>query len=171
MKRFPWILCAILALALAFSFYGGKNPANPTIRVKTDTLYIHDTILREKPVFLRSRVTDTLFVPVLDTIRERDTTFVPVPREERVYGDSSYRAVVSGFRPSLDTLEIYRTEREVIREVTVTQTIAPRRWGVGVQAGYGVSVSGGRIAPAPYLGVGVYYDILPSKYRKTRETR
>lgn len=31
-----------------------------------------------------------------------------LPREAKVYQDSTYRAVVSGYRPSLDTISIYQ---------------------------------------------------------------
>ena len=69
-----------------------------------------------------------------------DTAFVeiPVPIEEKVYEDSTYRAQVSGFRPALDWIEVYA------RTQTITSTIVKEapRWSLGVTAGPGVFWSG-----------------------------
>ena len=36
----------------------------------------------------------------------------------------------------------------------------PKRWGIGLQAGYGVSLHNGEVFPAPYIGVGLSYSII-----------
>lgn len=84
-----------------------------------DTLVVRDTVTRERPVYVALRHTDTLLVPVTDTVRIRDTVFMALPMEQKVYGDSTWRAVVSGYRPALDTISFY----PVTRYVTVTQTV------------------------------------------------
>ena len=40
---------------------------------------------------------------------------------------------------------------------TVTK---PKRWGIGLQAGYGVSFSNKQIKATPYIGIGISYNIL-----------
>lgn len=81
-----------------------------------------------------------------------DTAFVeiPVPVEVKTYADSTYRAQVSGYRPSLDWIEVYQ------KTTTITQYIdhpAPR-WSFGVTAGLGVVWSGElRIGPGVVAGV------------------
>ena len=119
--------------------------------IKTDTLYV------EKPVFYETRVVDTMVVTVTEWEVVHDTAFVSLPREEVEYRDTSYRAVVSGFRPRLEELEIYQKERVVTIQTEKVVTVPDRRrWGVGVQAGYGITPAGFQ----PYLGVGVSFDLL-----------
>lgn len=80
-----------------------------------------------------------------------DSVTVTVPIETKIYTDSStYRAVISGFRASLDTIDIYN--RTVERTVSVTPTKRPRRWGLSVGVG-AVATPSGRIEPGVFAGV------------------
>ena len=64
---------------------------------------------------------------------------------------------VSG-RPQLDSIQIYQRTEFITKEIkTVTK---PKRWGLGLQAGYGVSLHNGQVFPAPYVGVGLSYSII-----------
>ena len=64
---------------------------------------------------------------------------------------------VSG-RPQLDSIQIYQRTEFITKEIkTVTK---PKRWGLGLQAGYGVSLHNGQIQPGPYIGVGLYYSLI-----------
>lgn len=128
----------ILVVAVCvLCFHAGRRsagmPVFDAVTVSADTLVVHDTVTREKPVLVHLRHTDTMLVPVVDTVRIRDTVFMALPMEQRVYGDSTYRAVVSGYRPSLDTISVY----PVTRYITVTQAVrSPRRKnGLEVSAG------------------------------------
>ena len=81
-----------------------------------------------------------------------DSVSVQIPITQRVYETDRYRAVVSGYQPSLDNLLIYQPSQVVrIKD-------KPKRWGIGVQVGYGITVKG---SPqfAPYIGVGVSYNL------------
>lgn len=83
---------------------------------------------------------------------ERDSAEVEIPIEQSVYEDSTYRAWVSGYRARLDSIEVY-ARRET---VTVTRTTRqPRRWGIGITAGYGYGTKGFQ----PYVGIGITYSI------------
>lgn len=83
-----------------------------------------------------------------------DSAEVVVPITQTVYEDSTYTAYVSGYRASLDSL-IFRMPREV---VTVKEYSKPKRWSVGIQVGYGMTLKG---TPqfAPYVGIGVSYNL------------
>ena len=150
-----FILAAALAGIAAYyamKCHGGATTPPETV-VKTDTVVVchTDTIIAYKPVPFNVYVVDTLYVPV--TVG-RDTVWAELPREAKEYRDSTYRAVVSGFRPSLDEIEVYQRTRTV----TVTNTVqlpAPR-WSWGVQTGVGYSPTGGI---SPYIGVGIQYRI------------
>ena len=63
-----------------------------------------------------------------------DSAQVEIPIERKIYQeDSVYRAVVSGYKVSLDSLLIFNTTTTV----TVTQTILPKpaKWSFGITAG------------------------------------
>ena len=139
----------------------GHHPGPETV-VKTvvDTLVIRDTIRITQPVPVTVRVRDTIRVPVT-VPGKTDTVWAQLPREEKIYQDSTFRAVVSGVMPSLDTIDVYRKTTTV----TITNTVqlpAPRlSWGV--QAGVGVTTSG---SVMPYLGVGVQYRLGKKGHQK-----
>lgn len=129
-----------ITLVVAVSFligcrYGRKTARMPVkLSVVNDTVQVTktDTIVREKPVFVASYIHDT--VRAYFTTMERDTVLVDVPIERKVYEeDSLYHAVVSGWRPSLDTLIVWpKTTTITIREQV--KTPAPRL-SFGITAG------------------------------------
>lgn len=131
-----------------------RRDTRPTIVVKTvrDTIIIRDTITAYKPAPFNVYVVDTLWVPV--TVSKTDTVWAQLPRTAKVYQDSTYRAVVSGFRPSLDTISVY--QRTKVITVTNNVRIPPPRWSWGVQAGVGVNAGG---TVTPYLGIGIQYRL------------
>lgn len=89
-----------------------KIPQTDTITItQIDTI----TIIKPQPVIqYRDRIVrDTLYsidsIPVL----------VDLPIETKVYADSSYRAVVSGYRASLDTISIFnKNQIQYINKIT-----------------------------------------------------
>lgn len=157
-----FLVAFILIWSLAV-FYAGRNWAIKRdisgYAERVDTLIVRDTIVQEKPVYRTISQVRTEYVPVCDTIRIQDTLFVPVPIETKVYEDSLYRAEVSGYRASLDRLEIYQQERIITQTIPV-QVKERKRWGIGVQAGYGVSTPNGKPVLSPYIGIGVSYDLI-----------
>ena len=137
-------------------FFAGRCTAEKAVQTeyveRVDTLLVRDTIVRETPVYLRSETIDTMYVHV------RDTLYVSLPRESRTYGDERYTAVVSGYEPSLDRLEVYLETQTVTKYVMRHEP--PKRWGIGVQAGYGATARNGSVYLSPYIGIGISYDII-----------
>lgn len=143
-----FLLAAVAGMLLVAGFVasykiGQRNPVrgdSVDVKVVTDTLVIRDTIRVEKPVFRTKYVDRVQLVPVTDTIRRTDTLFMAVDIERRTYEGDDYRAVVSGWRPSLDEIAVY--PKTVYLQTEVSQTPAPSRRrtraGVGVAAGPGV---------------------------------
>jgi hypothetical protein len=153
---FIWLFI-LIALANAFLIGRrvGKQGQEEVIRTQVDTLVIRDTIRINEPVIVERRVVDTMTIEVPDYLVVHDTAYVNLPREEVEYRDTSYRAIISGFLPRLEEIEIYRQDRVVTIETT--RTIKERsHWGLGVQAGAGISTQG----LVPYVGIGVSYNIL-----------
>ena len=148
----------VIALALiAVAFLLGRRSVKPEIVEihRTDTVVVRDTV-RETVLVPKVRYltrVDTVLLPV-----PGDTVEVPVlvPISRKVYEGEDYRAVVYGFRASLDTLDIFRKTQTVTN--TVVQRVEvpgkPKRWGIGVIAGYALTPQGVK----PYIGAGIQYN-------------
>lgn len=151
MKSLPWILVCLLVCVVVWM---RCNPHDPqTMYVKGDTIRIRDTIRDTvlKPIKETPKHTDTVYLPILiDTTADRtvegDSVPVIIPITSKEYKTDNYRAVVSGYKPSLDSMEVYR-EKEII-------TLKPKqkRWGLGLQVGYGYP-------SGLYVGGGVSYNL------------
>lgn len=152
---------------LAFSYIGyrtGRNyadslPVSDTVRVT-----VYDTVIFRKPVAVDSVVIRHVTVKLpasvkKDTVlrheeQQHDSAEVTFPITQKVYRDTFYTAWVSGYMPSLDSVAI----RQRTENVTVTVPAKRRRWGVGIQAGYGVTAERNpRVAP--YIGIGITYNL------------
>ena len=149
------IVTALVIISFAAGFHRGQKRPVESGKAVSDTIYHTEVITVQNPPFLTSRLGALIRIPVHDTIREKDTLFVEVPREIKTYGDSTFRAVVSGYQPSLDFLELYAP----VKTVTVKQP-APR-WSFGITAGIGVQYGllSRSIDIGPGIMVGVNYRI------------
>lgn len=131
-----------------------RDTVRDTVRVAVPA--VHDSVVLGWVEVRAPRVKDTPWACTdADTLRAsalKDSATVLLPMERKVYADSAYRAVVSGIGVRLDSMTVYP------RTITVTHTLpskTPRRWGVGVQAGVGLTPKGVQ----PYAGLGAYYRI------------
>lgn len=149
------ILSLLLVTSVLFLCRGcfHTNDLNTSLKTSdTITIYKVDTITIDRPVpqykYINKVVTDTLYS--VDSIQVQ----VSVPISTTVYNDSSYRAVVSGYKTSLDTVQVY--PKHTI--TTITNTIVrQKRWCIGVQAGAGWGIYSKQ--PDIFLGVGVSYRL------------
>lgn len=156
------ILPALLLLLVGVAgFVLGRRSMPRITRVETqvDTLVIHDTITRETPRYTRVYVRDSIYITVLDTLRQIDTVWLP--REVKIYEDERYRAEVSGYQPSLDRIDIYTQDRVITKDVTqIVKVKRTARWGIGVQAGYGFAIRSDTVRGSPYIGIGISYNLI-----------
>lgn len=148
MKKTLWLLVVLLIIACAAAWFRPHEPLPAEIRTETkiQTVVKTDTVLISAPI--------AVFWQILpnDTMRIGDTL---LHRRQVVYEDSLYRAVVSGYvDPRMDSMTVY--PKTVYQTITndIYHTINPKkkRWGLGLQAGYGYP--GGF-----YVGAGVSYDL------------
>ena len=159
----PWLLL-LASVAANVWLYGGRSGAQRSETVR-DTVRVWDTIMVRQPIASDSAVIRTE-VAYLQPVTQHptpntqhpspitqhptpDTVPVLVPIVQKVYTDSTYTAWVSGYRARLDSIAVYRQTQ------TVTVRQKPRRWSIGLQAGYGLTPQG----PQPYVGVGVTYRL------------
>lgn len=129
--------------------------ARDTIVVR-DTFVVHEPVASDSvvvryvtqvlPVVRRDTIIDTLSITTTDSV------LVEVPITSKVYEDSTYKAYVSGYLPSLDSIYIYNNERTItIRK----QRYKHKIFGIGIQAGYGYTIHGF----SPYIGAGISINL------------
>lgn len=148
MKALSWGLVVLLVIACVAAWFRPHEPLSAEIRTETkiQTVVKTDTVLISAPM--------AVFWQILpnDTVRIGDTL---LHRKRVVYEDSLYRAVVSGYvDPRLDSMTVYprmvyqTVTNDIYHPVIVKSKKKKKRWGLGLQAGYGYP--GGF-----YVGVGV----------------
>ncbi|MDE6860660.1 MAG: hypothetical protein K2J65_09650 [Duncaniella sp.] len=169
MKKF-FISVALLATGATLGHY--LNPGrfhNPHTnrdrvtdeRIYTDTVTVFDTcivkirtpadsanvryITRHLPV---PASTDSIYHPPTDSA----TVQLPVTR--KIYEDSLYRAIISGYEPNLDSLTIFPTVRTVQKSHFVSAKDS--RWGIGITAGASLTPGGFH----PSVSIGVTYRLI-----------
>ena len=151
MKYLPYILIAALAFTLGWC---SRFPS-----VKEVPKY--DTIQSE-PIVVTKVLVDTQYIlspfPYLawidhtDTIRTDSCVHL---REYKEYQDSNYYAKVSGIAPRLDEIRVYPKTVYETQYIYRDVVHKPKRWGIGMSAGYGV----GKHGFSPVLAVTVNYNL------------
>lgn len=147
MKYLPYIIIAVLILFIVFRSARVERVPGEVVR---DTIITNriDTVRDTIPVPVYESVVDSFpFAVPGDTVR--DTVYLPIT--QKIYKDSLYTAYVSGYRAKLDSIEVYSKTRTMF----VREQAKRKRFGLGVQAGYGFS--GNKVSP--YVGVGVSYNL------------
>lgn len=147
MKKLPWILVILLAVACVVAWFHPHEPQPAEIRTETKV----KTVVKVDTLLISAPMAPLLVFQLTDTIRIGDTV---VLREQAYYEDSLYRAWVSGYRPRLDSLMVF--PKTVYQTVTndIYHTITPKkkRLGLGLQVGYGYPFG-------IYAGVGISYNL------------
>ena len=148
-------------LGLACGFFSAKAIYDRPIseEVKHDTVTLWDTIPHwyPKPVEVEKVRTEYQFLPLVktstrvDTFAVHDSVLVEVPIESKHYNAPDYDAWVSGYHPSLDSINVYQ-RTEYITE-TITKSKPPNRFSIGIQGGYGYGFKSKTWEP--YVGAGL----------------
>ena len=160
-KKTTFLVNALLILACVFLFslligqkHPQKSPVEP-IKTKVDTLVIHDTTMSYKPIYMDRVKLDSVLVPVVDSVKIHDTTFVYLEREKVTWRDSLCEVYASGIMASVDSVRRFQEYKYITIETQVPVKVKSH-WGLGVNAGYGVGKGGF----TPYIGVGISYNLL-----------
>ena len=108
---------AIIIILLFTCFYMWKNPeikTIETIKIERDTITLRDTMRIPYPVY------DTVYTHSIDTVYlpSEDTTMV-LQHQTKIYEDSTYKAQISGYNPSLDWIETYNNTKYIYEEKVV----------------------------------------------------
>ena len=158
----------LLLFALVLGFIlgrGKKGEVQVKERIKTEVVTKYDTIKAIAPELVHdtivkwqvARVPIDHFREVTKMIKDTDSVDVTLPITQRTYRDSNYTAWVSGYQPKLDSIHTYNKAIYTTRTIERTITKPPRKWGIGISAGYGYGINSKLFEP--YIGVGVTYVI------------
>lgn len=149
-----------IIIGIAIGLIAGLIPRG---RPGDNTAIIYDTVVNMDTVRVDPVVRDSIVIRYIDErlpLAESDTDTidtgpyvmdsisVTVPIIQKVYSNDLYRAYISGYRPSLDSLYIYSPVREVMIRCK------PKRWGIGPYVG--VDASGRGVS----VGVSLQYSLV-----------
>lgn len=159
MKWLPWIL--VLLFAGVVLYLWNHSVSQPSDGIVRDTVEFVDTIPYYHPVLKDSVVIryETVKLPIkkdtcgslIDTcITFPDSVEVEIPITQKEYKDSFYRAWISGYNAKLDSIEIYNRTKVITEHIYIQSK--RKRWGLGLQAGYGYLTGA-------YIGIGVSYSL------------
>ncbi len=169
----PWIMSVALMLALIKVSKDYQEYKEYNDFKDADTVTVYDTIPCYKPVPKDSTVIRyiTQRLPIVDDKEDNfpnkvnndeqnipqtgnnvaenipDSAEVVIPITQKVYGDNTYRAWVSGYEARLDSFHVYRQTEYV----TIRVKEPEKRFSWGFQAGLGMTPRG----LLPYVGAGV----------------
>lgn len=168
-KYRSWLICTAIGIAfgLLFSWCTRPKPAEPSVKVERDTIFQFDTIPQYLPapkdsafvkwVTVRVPVDRPIYVshPPNDSVRI-DTIEATIPVTQKHYKSESYQAWVSGYRPNLDSIEVYQKTSTITETITITQTAKQKHWGIGVTGGcqYYPNIK----QASPFAGLQLKYD-------------
>lgn len=157
-----WVLVLVAALVAAVSVLSwrlGYRAAGSATTTPPDTLIVRDTVTVECPVPILTTIIDTFLVAYPDILVIRDTTFVQLPKERKEYSGKDYRAVVSGYQPSLDLIQVFPETKTVTKTISVPSR-KRSHWSIALHAGYGLTIQENRITPLPFIGAGLSYSLV-----------
>lgn len=146
-----WGLITGIVICLLNGWVSCHRTTDKEIITITDTLVLTDTIIKFQPKPYKATIIDTIYLHQQPQQPQIDTLI----RQEVIYKDSTYMAVVGGIEPYLKSIEIYPKTIYVNNNTTTTIKVRSR-FGLGVQAGYGL----GRNGLQPYVGIGVQYNLI-----------
>lgn len=151
MKTLPYILIAILAFGLGW--FIGPDPSSSS--KKSDTVTITNTVRKVDvdTLYLLAPQFYLAWVDKTDTIHVSDTCWHL--HEYKEYQDSNYYAKISGVAPRLDEIRVYPKTIYETKYVYRDVVSKPKRWGIGLSAGYGIGQNG----LSPVLAVTVNYNL------------
>lgn len=168
------VVCIIAGAYLQECQRQKSSKCDPPDRGVTDTATFVDTIpyllpvpakettIGTKVIFLRTPTfpIDTDSVKNIPEICNIECVNIPpdsllaveIPITQKEYEGEEYHAWVSGYEPSLDSIFVFpRHDVVTIRE----PPDKPKRWGIGVFAGYGMTPHGLQ----PCAGISVSYNL------------
>lgn len=130
----------------------------PEIVDRTDTLYLKDTNIYRFPDMVSEITIPEETIVIDDSLIIISDSVGVLPVQQKHYRADEYEAWISGYRPRLDSIYVFPETRYITNEIQVKRK--PTKWGIGIQAGYGVALPNGKPQMAPYIGIGISYNLI-----------
>lgn len=143
----PYIVIVILAVCLVLSLTHKKEVILENRTTDTITIVRADTIRERIPHFITEKVLDTIFV---EKVSENG---LKLPITQRYYNTDSYQAWVSGYKPNLDSINVFNKVVERTVNHTIDRVVYPKSIDWYLNAG---SMFIDKKA-APYVGLNVKF--------------
>lgn len=144
---FPYIVIVSLSVCLVFSITHRKEVIIEKHTVDTITVIRIDTFIERFPHFISEKIVDTVF------IEKTSENALKLPITQRYYNTDSYQAWVSGYRPNLDSINVFNKVVERTVNHTIDRVVYPKSIDWYLNAG---SMFIDKKA-APYLGINVKF--------------
>lgn len=141
----PYIVIAVLAVFLVISLTNRNEVVIETHTTDTITIVRADTVIERIPHFISEMVLDTIFV---EKVSEN---VLKLPITQKYYNTDSYQAWVSGYKPNLDSINVFRKTVTNTITNTVTKEIYPKTTDLYLNGG--VDYIGKQFAPNIGLSV------------------
>lgn len=149
--KLPFLILFILVVLICFRCCSCSKTEKESIpKIDTITIIKRDTITIIKPQHIYKYV-DRI---VRDTLYSIDSipVLVDIPIETKVYQDSLYRAIVSGYRPELDSIYIFnKNQIQYINKITYKT----KKWNISPSVGLGYGMFSKRFDM--YVGFSIGY--------------
>lgn len=126
------IMLLVTALSISLNVIKRKNiyiyeleNRKPEIKIvhKKDTIY--DTITIRKPYKVTEKIIERIQTPNTDSL------YIT----QKVYKDSTFMAVISGYKPNLDTIQIYNKTIKDTIIIDKAYYVKPEKYGLWIRLG------------------------------------
>lgn len=132
-KILPFVI--ILIVGIVIGWLCRQSCIRPETIIQRDTLVRVDTVKELYPVSIMEEIVDTFRLVIRDTVRIKDTLYMNLPLEKKLYASSEYYAEVSGYRPSLDYIEVY-PKTKIVKEYVSQPTTNRSTLSFGIEPSY-----------------------------------
>lgn len=168
------VALSVVVALIVTSFVFGRHFDKGSTKTEYDTIIIRDTFFASDPVASDSTFigTEVATLPLVhkknkspdiipnedlpqEYLSEADTidsATVVIPITQKVYKDTCYTVWVSGFKPNLDSIQVYQ-KTEIINITKWKQ----KRFSIGVTVGLTIGVDG---KMQPGISIGGHYSFI-----------
>lgn len=116
----PYIVIAVLSVCLVLSLTNRKEVVIEKHTTDTVTIVRIDTFRSVLPRFITEKVVDTIFV------EKTSENGLKLPITQRYYSTDLYQAWVSGYKPSLDSINVFNKVVERTVNHTIDRVVYPK---------------------------------------------
>lgn len=125
----------------------------PSIRDSVVVRYQYEVVPVSPPPECPDSASSVVLPPpdTIAVVERGDSAEVIIPITQKVYETENYRAYISGYRATMDSIFI----RQQTTTIRIREPTKPKRFCIGLQVGYGMTPKGFQ----PYAGIGVSVNL------------